>query len=76
MMLPTDLALIEDPAFRPFVEAYADDKDLFFADFSKAFSKLIELGVSRSERPVSPAQAAGHPGVYTDVPLLSVRGCS
>ena len=35
MMLPTDLALIEDPAFRPHVEAYADDPKLFFSDFSK-----------------------------------------
>lgn len=53
MMLPTDLALIEDAAFKPWVEAYADDKDLFFDDFSKAFAKLIELGVKRTERPVS-----------------------
>ncbi|SCZ97889.1 BZ3500_MvSof-1268-A1-R1_Chr3-3g06436 [Microbotryum saponariae] len=52
MMLPTDLALIEDPKFKPWVEKYAADRDLFFSDFSKAFAKLIELGVDRSE-PVS-----------------------
>lgn len=52
MMLPTDLALMEDPSFRPHVEAYADDQDLFYADFSKAFAKLIELGVKRGARPV------------------------
>jgi len=35
-MLPTDLALIQDDAFRPHVDAYAADKDLFYADFAKA----------------------------------------
>ncbi|ORY76267.1 heme peroxidase [Leucosporidium creatinivorum] len=49
MMLPTDLALIEDDAFRPWVHAYAEDKDKFFADFAKAFAKLIELGVDRTK---------------------------
>ena len=28
MMLPTDVALLHDPAFRPWVERYAKDKDL------------------------------------------------
>lgn len=45
MMLPTDICLITDPKFRPFVEAYAKDKDLFFKDFAAAFSKLLKLGV-------------------------------
>lgn len=60
MMLPTDLALIEDASFkyfnfhathpfpliiRKFVELYAKDKARFFADFSKAFARLLELGV-------------------------------
>ena len=49
MMLPTDLALIGDKAFRPWVELYAKDKDRFFADFSKVFAKLIELGIQRDE---------------------------
>lgn len=44
MMLPTDMALIQDKKFRPFVEAYAKDQEKFFADFSQAFSKLMELG--------------------------------
>ena len=43
MMLPTDMALIEDPQFRPWVEKYAADQDLFFKDFSLAFGKLIGL---------------------------------
>ncbi|KAF2137598.1 class II peroxidase [Aplosporella prunicola CBS 121167] len=47
MMLPTDMALISDPAFRPWVEKYAKDRDAFFADFAKVFAKLIELGIER-----------------------------
>ncbi|CEQ42548.1 SPOSA6832_04352 [Sporobolomyces salmonicolor] len=50
MMLPTDLALIEDPAFRKWVDLYAADRDKFFEDFAAVFGKLIELGVDRSER--------------------------
>lgn len=52
-----DLTL-SSPAFRPWVHAYAEDKDKFFADFSKAFAKLIELGVDRS-KPVSFILLAG-----------------
>ncbi|KAF2860642.1 class II peroxidase [Piedraia hortae CBS 480.64] len=47
MMLPTDLALTKDPSFRPWVETYAKDKDQFFEDFAKVFSKLLELGIKR-----------------------------
>lgn len=49
MMLPTDRALLGDPSFAVWVDKYADDKDLFFADFAKAFDKLLELGVKRDE---------------------------
>ena len=44
MMLPTDMVLIWDPAFKKWVDAYAKDEDRFFADFAKAFTKLTELG--------------------------------
>lgn len=47
MMLPTDMALLEDPSFSPWVKTYAEDKEVFFADFSKVFAKLIELGIQR-----------------------------
>jgi cytochrome c peroxidase len=47
MMLPTDLALLSDPSFRPWVELYAKDKDRFFADFANVFAKLMELGIQR-----------------------------
>lgn len=49
MMLPTDLALLGDPGFRPWVELYAQDKERFFVDFAKVFAKLIELGIRRDE---------------------------
>lgn len=44
MMLPTDLALIEDASFKKWVKVYADSEDVFFTDFAKAFRKLTELG--------------------------------
>lgn len=44
------MALIDDDKFRPWVEKYADDKDLFFDDFSRVFAKLI--GSSSSTLPV------------------------
>jgi catalase (peroxidase I) len=37
MMLPTDMALIEDAKFLPIVQAYAKDEQLFFKDFAEAF---------------------------------------
>lgn len=49
MMLPTDLALVHDKAFAPYVKKYADDKEVFYRDFAAAFSKLLELGISRDE---------------------------
>ncbi|KAJ1659573.1 heme peroxidase [Dispira simplex] len=45
MMLPADLSLKEDKEFRKYVELYAKDEQKFFTDFSKAFVKLLELGV-------------------------------
>jgi catalase (peroxidase I) len=44
MMLISDMALIEDEKFRPWVEKYAADQDLFFKDFVKAWVKVQELG--------------------------------
>jgi len=45
IMLISDLALLEAP-FRQYVELYAKDQDAFFADFSKAWVKLQENGLS------------------------------
>ncbi|KAI1458675.1 heme peroxidase [Annulohypoxylon moriforme] len=47
MMLPTDMSLLSDPEFRPWVKKYAEDKELFFEDFAKVFAKLLELGIKR-----------------------------
>jgi cytochrome c peroxidase len=44
MMLPSDLALIQDKKFRPFVAKYAKDNALFVKDFTAAYTKLTELG--------------------------------
>lgn len=72
MMLPTDMALVADPVFREYVELYARDKATFFADFSKAFGKLMELGIQRD--------AEGHvtntdneKGGYVSAPLKAQR---
>ena len=44
MMLPADMALLEDPAYRVHVERYARDEAAFFAEFADAFAKLLSLG--------------------------------
>ena len=52
MMLPADMALLEDPRYRRWVELYARDEEAFFQDFADAFAKLLSLGC--------PAQACPH----------------
>ncbi|CAH0475863.1 unnamed protein product [Peronospora belbahrii] len=49
MMLPSDMALIQDPKFKQYVEMYAKDEELWFQDFTKAFVKLTENGVKFEE---------------------------
>ena len=49
MMLPTDMVLTKDKSFRPWVEKYAKDNDLFFNDFRNVVLKLFELGVPFEE---------------------------
>jgi cytochrome c peroxidase len=49
MMLPADMALVLSPEFKPFVEIYAKDEEVFFKDFASAFNKLLELGVKFPE---------------------------
>lgn len=45
MMLPTDMALVQDKEFKKYVELYARDVNKFFQDFADAYTKLLELGV-------------------------------
>lgn len=52
MMLPTDMALVQDKEFKKNVEKYAADSQLFFQDFSRAFQKLQELGVDLAGVPL------------------------
>lgn len=44
MMLPTDIALIEDAKFKAIVTEYAQSEATFFKDFASAFGKLLSLG--------------------------------
>ncbi|XP_057449260.1 L-ascorbate peroxidase 3-like [Lotus japonicus] len=44
LKLPSDKALVEDPAFRVYVELYAKDEDAFFRDYASSHKKLSELG--------------------------------
>jgi L-ascorbate peroxidase len=48
LQLPSDKALLDDPAFRPLVEKYAADEDAFFADYAEAHLKLSELGFAEA----------------------------
>lgn len=49
MMLPADMALLWDKKFKKWVDIYAKDEERFFADFSAAWTKLMELGVNFPE---------------------------
>ncbi|TMX01989.1 hypothetical protein EJD97_022913 [Solanum chilense] len=48
LKLPTDIALLDDPEFRHFVELYAKDEDAFFRDYAISHKKLSELGFTPS----------------------------
>lgn len=47
MMLNTDLELVRDDKFAKWVRVYAEDENLFRADFCAVFAKLLELGIER-----------------------------
>ncbi|RLN98678.1 hypothetical protein BBJ28_00017543 [Nothophytophthora sp. Chile5] len=49
MMLPADMALLRNPELKKYVEMYAADEELWYEDFSKAFVKLTENGVTFPE---------------------------
>lgn len=49
MMLPTDIALIKDDKFLPWVKKYAEDQDLFFNDFAAAYTKLLHNGAKKAK---------------------------
>ncbi|KAF8756873.1 Peroxidase [Rhizoctonia solani] len=49
MMLPTDMVLVQDKKFKPWVQKYAESQDAFFKDFSDAVVRLFEVGVPPSQ---------------------------
>ena len=49
MMLPSDMALVQDKSFKKYVDKYAKDQDAFFNDFAAVITKLFELGVPFKE---------------------------
>ncbi|KAL9115416.1 MAG: hypothetical protein Q9227_000737 [Pyrenula ochraceoflavens] len=51
MMIPTDMALVEDEKFREHVERYARDGEVLFKEFAEVFVKLVELGVPFTSGP-------------------------
>ncbi|KNC52463.1 uncharacterized protein AMSG_12124 [Thecamonas trahens ATCC 50062] len=51
MMLPTDMAMRTDAEYAKWARAYANDQDLFFADFAKAYAKLLALGCPEACNP-------------------------
>jgi len=57
-MLPTDIALITDAKFKPFVEKYAADEKAFFDDFAKAFAKLMANGTKNTNPGAQPEVSA------------------
>jgi len=64
MMLPADMALVEDPKFRKHVERYAKSEEAFEKDFAKAFSKLLALGVEKKKKGSSKADGASKADAY------------
>jgi len=44
MMLPTDMALLNDPLLKRYVLEFAEDENLWFSEFSKAWIRLQESG--------------------------------
>lgn len=51
MMLPTDMALINDAEFKKHVIRYAKESQTFFKEFSDVYCKLLELGVPFKTEP-------------------------
>jgi catalase (peroxidase I) len=60
MMLPTDLALIQDEKFLVYVKAYAEDEKLFFHDFAKAFAELLSKGCPSHCQPGAAMNMTAH----------------
>ncbi|KAI3717391.1 hypothetical protein L1987_68978 [Smallanthus sonchifolius] len=53
LKLPTDIALLDDPVFRHYVDLYAKDEDAFFNDYAISHKKLSELGFNPNSKRVT-----------------------
>jgi len=65
MMLPSDIALVQDPELRKYVEAFAADEELFFSKFAEYYGKLTTLGCPMK------AKAANAPGIPIIGPVIA-----
>ena len=63
MMLPTDIALTTDASFKEWVDKYAADEALFFADFAEAYGKLMCLGCPAACDPFTAQSGAATGGL-------------
>jgi cytochrome c peroxidase len=50
MILPTNMALIQDKEFKKHVERYAKDSQVIFQEFVDVVCQLFELGVSFTDQ--------------------------
>jgi NAD(P)H-flavin reductase len=78
VMTPVDMALLSDRKLRGWVEAYAADKALFYADFTAAWTRLQELGCRPGQLVAHPmsltyASACYLPNEWIELPLLTRR---
>ena len=53
LVLATDAALYEDPAFAAHATKYAESQGAFFEDYAAAHVKLAELGVEWEGEPIT-----------------------
>jgi hypothetical protein len=49
MMLPSDVALVQDPALANYAMSFASNQATFFQAFKSAFQKLLELGLDQNK---------------------------
>jgi len=76
MMLPADLAFVQDPKFKVFVELYAKDQAKFFTDFAAAWKKLIEFNhpaLAGASAAAAAAPAAAKPAAAAAAPAAGAK---
>jgi len=73
-MLPTDMALRTDPAFKVIAQEYADDQAAFFRDFSSAFSRLVANGCPAATQPAVAATKCPKAAAAAQMRELAMHG--